>query len=195
MRIEKFSSPLFGAILYNRVNVGKLQQGTNRYNDSEVSFVRIEPYNSDDIKALEKCSKYWQYSKFTTNIYHAANAMKNDSPYYKHNKVFALTSQCDNFEKLDDEKILGLVHVSPFSDGSLFVEHIQVKPDLIYENKPEYKGAGTGILNSLKELTGKISLFPSSDKSVRDFYEKNGFFEYPVGMNIYTWVKDIFPRF
>ena len=195
MRIENQYSPEFGAKLINNINIGKLQEGVTRYCDTKVSFVEIEPHNVDDISALQNCSKYWSYAKFADTIYHAACAIRNDSKFYKQNKVYALTSQTDTFEKLDEDKILGMVHVSPFEDKSLFIEHLQVKPDLIFLNKPEYKGTGTGILTSLKELTHKISLFPTKDKSVRDFYERNGFFEFPPGSNIFAWVKELFPRF
>ncbi len=196
MKIENQYSPVFGAkLINNHVNVGKLQQGATRYCNSEVSFVEIEPDNVNDIKALKNCSEYWSYAKFSDNIYHAACAARNESKYYENNKVYALTSQTDSFEKLDDDKILGLVHVSPIEQNSLFIEHLQVKPDIIFVNKPEYKGVGTGILDSLKELTNKITLFPTKDKSVRDFYERNGFFEFPPGSNIFTWVKEIFPSF
>ena len=182
MRIENQYSPCFGAKFINNVNIGKLQQGVAKYCNCEVSFLEIDPHNTGDIKALENCSKYWSYAKYADSIYHAASALRNDSKYYKDNKVYVLTSQTDVFEKLNDDKILGMVHVSPFADKSLFIEHIQVKPDIIYVNKPDYKGVGTGILNSLKELTHKISLFPTKDESVRNFYERNGFFEFPVGV-------------
>jgi len=195
MKIENQYSPVFGAKFINSVNIGKLAQGIKKYDSAPVSFVEIDPNNIGDIKALENASKTWSYAKFVDNIYHAACALRNGSKYYKDNKVYALTAQKDKFELLNEKSLLGLVHVGPLDDGSLFIEHLQVKPDIIFVNNPEYKGVGTGILNSIKCLTRKISLFPSSEKSVRDFYEKNGFFEYPVGANIFTWVKDLSPRF
>lgn len=194
MQIDNNYSPVFGAKFINSVTIGKLQQGAARYCDYSASFVEIEPNNIGDINALEYVSKNWSYAKFADNIYHAACALKNGSKFYKDNKVFALTAQQDKFEKLRENDLLGLVHVGPLEDNSLFIEHLQVNPDIIYVNKPDYRGVGTGVLNSLKKLTDKISLFPSSEKSVRDFYEKNGFFEYPVGVNIFTWAKDLFPR-
>lgn len=195
MRIENQYCPCFGAKFINNVNIGKLQQGAKKYCNFYASFVEIEAMNPDDIVALENTSKYWSYAKFADNIYRAACAVRNDSKFYKNNRIFALTSQEDNFEKLDSDKILGLVHVSPLEQESIFVEHLQVKPDIIYVNNPVFKGVGTGILNSLKLITRKISLFPSSEKSVRDFYEKNGFFEYPAKTNLFTWIKELFTGF
>ncbi len=195
MRIENNYSQSFGAKFVNNVNIGKLQSGAKRYCNDSVSFVEIEPNNVDDINALENCSKHWSYAKFADNIYHAVCAARNESKYYKDNRVYALTVQTDTFEKLNEDDILGLVHVSPLENNSLFIEHLQVKPDIIFVNTPEYKGVGTGILNSLKQLTNKITLFPTKDKSVRDFYERNGFFEFPPGCNIFMWVKELFPRF
>lgn len=194
MKVEYQCSPAFRAKFVNSINIGKLNNSFAKYADSKVSFVEIEPHNDMDIDALEKCSKYWSYAKFTDNIYQVAYSIRNNSKYHNKNKVYALTSQTDKFEKLHQDKILGLIHVSPLEDKTIFIDHLQVKPDIIYTNKPEYKGVGTGILTSLKLLADKIKLFPTKEKSVRDFYERNGFFEFTVGSNIFTWVKALYPQ-
>ena len=189
----------FGAKFVNNTTVGKKDTNTDTYHNEYVSFVEIEPDNQKDLDALENCAKYWRNDDFAMNISHAANAIHNKSKYYKSNRVFALTSQKSDYDNLDDNKILGLVHISEFCKESAFIEHLQVNPDMIFDKNStfdftkerEYKGGGTGILNSLKQLYWKITLFPSSSDSVKNFYKKNGFVEYPPHTNNYVWYKEI----
>ena len=195
MKVTNQYPPSFGAKFINNVNIGKLCDGISGYLDCNACFVEIDPGNVSDIKALKDVSKTWSYAKFADNIYNAACELRNENELFRNNKVYALTVQQDKFEKLNENDILGLVHTGALEGDALFIEHLQVKPDIIYLNKPDYKGAGTAILNSLKNLTSKIFLFPAKEESVKNFYVLNGFFEYPPASNIFTWVKDIFPRF
>ena len=80
MRIEKINNSSFKAIPLNKTNVGKLVKDCYPlYEHSSASFVKIEPFNEQDIKALKDTAKYWQYGNLATNIYYAAYAVKNGS--------------------------------------------------------------------------------------------------------------------
>ena len=98
---------------------------------------------------------------------------------------------------MNPDEILGVVHVVPLGGRSkeLFVEHVQVNPNYLNIISPKYVGIGTAMINSLKELCNMMTLFSSKEKSVKHFYAKNGFCEYPPNTNVYTWIKDIFDRF
>ncbi|MBR1620001.1 hypothetical protein IJ674_08925 [bacterium] len=98
---------------------------------------------------------------------------------------------------MNPDEILGVVHVVPLGGRSkeLFVEHVQVNPNYLNIICPKYVGIGTAMINSLKELCNMMTLFSSKEKSVKHFYAKNGFCEYPPNTNVYTWIKDIFDRF
>ena len=152
MKINCNYTPSFGAkLISNKHEIGKLVELS--YNQTPISFVKIEPQNAGDIKALEQVAKNWLYGKFATNVYHAACALRDDSKYYKDNEIYALTSQNSDFENLDNKKILGLVHTSKFSEGDIFIEHIESNPEMVYFKNPEYKGIGTAMLDSLKEFS------------------------------------------
>ena len=191
MKVENYNSTLFKAKFVNVENVGKAVKNRHGYSNRQVSFVKIDPFNSGDIKALEYAAKCWENDKFALNIYYVACALRNKSEYYKGNEVYALTTQSSDYEKLKDTDILGLVRVSPLEDKSMFIEHFQVDPGLVNNLQPKYKGVGTAILNMLKRLNDKISCFPSSEKSVIDFYTKNGFKKYPEVLNYYVWQKTV----
>lgn len=173
-------------------NIGKLSK---KYDKFKAAFVEIEPKNNNDISALEGAIKYWENDKFGMNALYAAKAARDGSQYYSYHKVYALTAQKDKFEKLNPDDILGVVHVGAVGDKKLFVEHLQTNPNYLYKAKPEYVGIGSAMINSLKKYCNMMSLFSLKEKSVKDFYVKNGFAEYGVGTNCYMWIKDIFERF
>lgn len=191
MRIYNEFSPSFGAKLQNKVNIAKIVKGSNNYKNEMACFVKIEPENINDINTLEKISKYWADASFAINIYYAASAIRNKSKYYKDHVVFALTTQKSDFDKLDEGKVLGLIHTVDMKNWTQFIEHLQVNPKYIYKTDSEYKGIGTGIINSIKDICSKITCFPLNSKSVKDFYTKNGFYEEHEHSNAYVWYKDI----
>lgn len=186
MEINKNVSPYFGAKFINAVAIGKNSHHKNKYFDDLVSFVQIEPTNPDDIEAVKNAALYWKDDKYALNISYAAETLKDNIE----SSVYALTSQKSNFQFLDSDKILGLMHTTTFPNDTKFIEHIQVYPELINEKNPEYKGVGTGILNSLKQLSNMIVCFPASGLSVKSFYLKNGFREKHEKSNCYVWAKN-----
>lgn len=187
MRIENNNLPVFKASLVNKVKIGKLING--KYANESVSFVKINPKNQGDIDALEYCANYWENDKFAKNIYYTACALKEKSKFYDGSTVFALTSQKSGFKILDKDKILGVIHTSHYLNNPMFIEHVQANSDILKMEKPEFKGIGTGILNSLKRISDQISCFPSREKSVKDFYIKNGFKKQSNSLNFYVWQK------
>ena len=194
MKIQNSYAPSFGAKYLNNCFIGKLDESTNKYNQVPSSFIQIDPKNENDIEALANVAKYWRNSKFSTNIYYAACASRNESKYYKNNKIFALTSQLSDFDRLDDLKILGIVNVNELEPKHFFGEHIEVHPDIVYSVIPEYKGVGTALDKSLKQFCNKMSIFPLKLKSVRDFVKRNGYIEHPSNTNLFVWYRDLFER-
>lgn len=186
MKTDKIS---FGAKFINPINVGKLDG--KAYNQIDVSFVELNPFNSDDVSALRQIAKYWENDKFAMNIKETAEMIFKDKSA-DGIKIYTLTSQGDSFEKLNPDKILGVIEIEDAAPFHIHINRFQTKPEYIYGYKPEYKGVGTSILNSLKEMCNKISAISEDDKSTRSFYERNGFYETSKGSNFYTWYKDYF---
>lgn len=197
MKIQNEYTPNFGAKLISKPTAGKIIWPTdNCYCSEGVSFLEIEPQNANDIEALKSIAKNWYKNLFAINICRAACSIRNESKYYKNNKIYALSSQNDKFEHLEPDKILGVVHVNSYSNGDLFIEHILAKsyaPDI--KKIPEYKGIGTAMLTALKGLTNKIFCFPTNEEYVKEFYYKNGFIEYPPHSNNFVWYKDAIENF
>ena len=175
MKIENNYSLHFGAKFINKVDVSKLTD-VNLKKDG-LSIAKMIRWDENDIKALEDISK-WENDKYAWHIYkHVKDGYAAD--------VYLATTQKDNFEKLDSNKIVGIAQISRNHILGAFLDYFQVKPDV------NNKGIGSAILDSLKNMFNKICLMPLNDEKVIKFYEKNDFFEYPKESNFYVWYKDI----
>ena len=82
-----------------------------KYVDIEVSAVKLASKNKDDLSALEKINKEWGADTYASNILDEASST---NEFYKDYRptVYAITTQRDNFEKLEPEKVLGLAETS-----------------------------------------------------------------------------------
>lgn len=194
MKINYNNRTNFQASFVNTCKVGKYSTSEKKYNDTDVNFVKLNPLDKNDINTLDKIANSWDYDKFSTNIYNNANDIfkkhqSNSSLEFKNDFFYAVTSQKDNFENLDYRHVLGVCDGRIFPDNEIYVTHIQVNPDYIYSRKPKYKGAGSAIINSLKNLYSTIELSTLKEKSVRNFYEKHGFVKVPQLVSRLIWKK------
>lgn len=163
----------FGAIFLNNAQVNK-KAPNNTYQKANASFVEMNPKDSKDMKALENIQKYWEYEMYASNIYNMALKVRKDELSPKKYKIYTLTSQTSDFNKMDDRKILGAVQGETLKKDFLYIDYLQVNPQYIYFPNADYKRNGSAILDSLKEHFSEIMLKPNKG-STEKFYEKNGF--------------------
>lgn len=162
-----------------------------KYVTHKVSCVKIDPLNKNDIRALDTISKNWKECSFTVWIKNIAIAIKNNSQYYRKNEIFALTTQENNFTKLNPENILGVFNVKVLdSKGHAYLEHIETNPLYRTNSHAKYKAIGTGMLDSLKQIYRKISLFSLNKQKVKEFYIRNNFIESPEHSCEFEWVSN-----
>jgi len=192
MKINNSYTTFRARLLNNEASIGKIiEGGCPDYSLYRASFIQIDPTNPCDINALKETADYWINGSLTTNIYYAACALRNKSNAYKNHEIFALTTQKSNYDKLNSDNILGLVHTSPYEDGFTLIEQLQGNPEYVRSIKPDYKGIGTEILESLKQIYDKLSCYPTAEEYVIRFYKKNGFIKEPNSSNYYTYCKII----
>ncbi|GEM_PF-847577 len=183
------SSPSFGAKFINNTNIKRFLRSTKEYVPAKVSFVEIDSYNREDIFALEDVARYWVNGKFATNF--VTTAKWKTIGNGNNRKIYALTAQNKSHGKLNYDDILGLAEVCENSKHDIYLNYLQAKPDIIYSQNREYKGIGSGILNSLKNLYDKISLNSLCEKSVKNFYFKNNFKLTRPDVNQFEWHRGI----
>ncbi|MBP3820420.1 GNAT family N-acetyltransferase [bacterium] len=186
MKIESNNNTAFGAKFIKFEKIKKLKTAEKTYENIYASFVEINPQNQNDISALSKTAKYWENEKFAGNIYLTAKELTKQTKNI--GKIYALTEQKGNFEKLEFKKILGITNIIKEDTKCIYLDHIQTNPAYIYDVMNKFKGIGSGILNSLKSLYNVITLISLDTKATKNFYRKNGFQEVN-NSNLFVWYK------
>ena len=189
MQIEN-SNITFCAHFNNYAKVLKGDKISGKYAPHDVSFVSIDASNELDLSALKKVYENWNREVLAEAILRTAEAQYLGDISYRHNKIFALTTQEDNFEHFEPDKILGIADVKVLnSKGHAFLEHIIVKPFTNRDKDLDIKKIGTAMLDTLKSCFVQIYLVALDKKSVKSFYLRNGFIEEPINSNHFMWQK------
>ena len=187
MNINNFNNTSFGAIFINNVRIQEYDTGAERYKAKRASFVEFDPKNKHDITAIKGATKTWDGDYFGRYVaLHAAQiAKKYLSSSINH--VYLLTTQLDNFEKLDKNAILGIAEMQTKDKDENYLSFLQVKPDSTFssEQRP-YKLIGARILSSFKKLYKHKIALVSTTKAV-NFYENQGFTLLDEEMLKYGW--------
>ena len=165
-----FSNLNFGAKYINTTQIKKYDYFEQKYFPMQVSFVEMEPANKSDREALYDLLAEWKECEFVAPIVDSFEYLSNED-----NKVYALTLQGRDFDKLKSSEIVGLANMDITKGNIPELSFLQVDPDLLHKKEsPVYKNVGTGIINSLKQIYNKAIQLVSM-YSVTEFYVKNGF--------------------
>lgn len=194
----------FTARYIRPANIQKLDGDS--YKPHAASLVEME---LSDRSAIERVSYDWMQNVSDQIAKESDNIGKDGTHYY------AITNQADHFEKLDPNKIRGMMVIKEGGAKKTHntLEFLQVSPSDMSENygdklnrmmnkflnkifkakKPEHKHVGQALLDTAKDMFSEkpIDLF-AVDKAV-EFYEKNGFkklsgFKNRI-LNRMEWVK------
>ena len=172
----------FTANFLKTVNIPKRTIDGNFYN-TKVSFVELDKNDRVDKDSLKNVSKLWNKKEFNyaSEIYYdAAKPFEYDNIVKEH--YYAVTTQSENFEKLESEKILGLSLFSETTKPENEINWLQTNP--VYKHgsiEPrEYKGIGKAIIEYVKEhyRDKNIKVFAADDAI--NFYKKLGFKNCPM---------------
>ena len=148
------------------------------------SFVELNHANINDVKAIEFLHKEWgDKAKYLKNIYH--NIYNNFKTRTENpaSKIYALTTQISDLEKLNPNSIQGVVEIIPTPNKDLFISYIQVNPENTYKSEDRiYSKVGTEIIDTLKKLFPRKKLSTISGNISQSFYEKNNFIENRCGL-------------
>ncbi len=174
MKINNINNTNFGAKFINNVRIQQFDSKTGDYKSKRASFVEFDPKNRRDLFAIRKATRGWDGDYFGRHIAEQAGEIAKSyiSPHINH--IYLLTSQLDDFEKLDNNEILGLAQME-INNNENNLHFLQVKPSSTFLRAGRgYKKVGAGIITSLKKLyRHNISLI-STTKAV-NFYIAQGF--------------------
>ena len=180
----------FGANLISTPTIKRYDENTDEYKDSPASFVEINPLDSNDRDAVWDAVQSWKSDSYGVNV---ANNMENiaenevtESP----DKIYAITSQNDNYSHLKPDKIEALAHAFE-TNKRVRLMYLQVNPDWVYSlGNPELKYVGKGIMDALKEKYNDRSIILVPAAHAVRFYEKQGFEHCNNGENAMIWNKE-----
>ena len=188
MQVNSLNSINFGAKFITNTEVQKYNPKKKTYQPVNVSFVEIEPNSMNDLKTLTEVAKSWtKRQSYAADIASTAAGVAAKYLEPEKYKIYAVTRQDNNYEKLNEHKILCLAQVELERSQPVELAYLQVNPEAAYAAKtPQYKRVGTGFINVLKEIYHK-AITLSSVYSATTFYEKNGFELIDTDKSRYIW--------
>ncbi len=182
----------FGATLVSNVNIKKLDKENSRYINKNASVVELDEFNKNDITAVSDTAYYWLYDLYGSNIAYNLKSKAKYPDLYENDKFFALTTQTSSFDKLNDKKIQGLVELQERDNNIIYIDFLQVNPDLIYVTEPpKYNHVGQSIIKALQDKYNDKTIILNSTKTALPFYQKLGFKKLSTDKknNQYYWNK------
>ena len=192
MNTDYYSNITFGAKFNSIAKVRMIKPTGKSYKKADVSFVKFDKTNERDMFVLSECAKNWNDDEFAKSVYLSAQSIASDCESRITSEIYMLTTQDKDFDKLKAENILGLADVTLLgSDKRILLEHLKVNPFIKNDKSAQIKGVGTALLDSLKSMYTRIILISIDKDSVKDFYRRNSFIEYPEGTNLFTWFSEL----
>ena len=164
----------FKASLINPVTIRRVISDNESY-PQKASFVELDTNSNADEKALRQVSRNWDAgTSFAWDIHNFFRETTDECDCFLTRKFYALTSQRNNLESLNADEILGLVQIDNQSNN-YYIDFLQVEPENSHNSYQRmFKGIGTAIINSLKNICNKDILLKSVGGTT-DFYSKLGF--------------------
>ena len=147
MEIQSTDNMQFRANLVKRAKIN----GKSGY-----SFIKFNTGAKNDVKTLEEIKALWGGKNLSSAIAEEAQILGKDS------QIYGLTSQKNNFRRVDSSKVLGLVSTDEIKKGKATeIFKIGTNPKYAYEQKHtkrSIKHIATTILESIKKLNNNSKL-------------------------------------
>lgn len=192
MKIQSAVPLSFSAKLINTPNV-QIFDKNGSSKSQKVSFMEYVPSRAE-ANALDDAVRLWYEDKFGGDIAYDAMLIADGREDSQKHKVYILSSQTDNFEKVEPDKILGLAHVEKLGKNTVRINHLQTNSNLIqtpygFNKDIKYKGIGRAIVKTIQQLNSNCSIILESIYSAVNFYEKLGFEMISPKYFIMKWKK------
>lgn len=151
-----------------------------KYDDVSASIVELDNTNSADLTALNITSKQWENkgSKYVDDMSNIANnGIKETNIGMNH--YYALTTQTKDFDRLEPNKILGLMmfHESNIENNEISILEVNPTTNKSMNIFRKYKKVGKSLVEYVKSKFPKKDIDVWADYGARGFYKKMGFIQ------------------
>ncbi len=153
MNIQPTNNVQFGGKLIAPTVVK--QKVNKRWKDMPVNFVKFNTGDKFDRLSINFLSLLWKGGKNLSGaIAEEASILKGDS------NIYAITTQTDNFEKLDATKVLGIMSADKVNPKTKLAEIFKIgtNPQYAYEQNKKHrdiKHIATAMIDSFTQLISK----------------------------------------
>lgn len=157
----------------------KYNNRKNKQVDKEIAIVELDKSSENDRNAIFKAAMLWDRpctQNYAWNVYNRMECNKFDEVEKEH--FIALTSQKDDYDKLDYKKILGVTQFSELYRDENSIDWFQVKPLYNYvssKNHRKYSHVGDQMIKYIIQNYHNKPIYVSSAEEAIEFYEKYGF--------------------
>lgn len=143
--------------------------------ETKVSCIELDPENNADLDAAFNVAERWNTNEGYPDYIALSMKYPPNEPGVQ-DRYYALTTQNNNFEIPDPEKIIAISQVN-IKDNEAHIEFLQAKPvKTNNHNEPfVYKKVGTAMLDLFKKLFFNKTILLYSRPTAIEFYLKNGF--------------------
>ena len=170
------SSITFKACHLGNINIDKKQ--AKQISQQEVALVQLNPNNSKDLDSVMALILPWGgFDSYTLDITNDMHNIFTGGYINKNNpKFLAITTQKDNFETLESEKILGITEITEPKDDVLKIDFIETEPNSRFKTQDrQYIHIGKSLVRTIIELTDRTYIITNAIKENINFFKGLGF--------------------
>lgn len=123
------------------------------WKNQDVNFVKVDTRkNAADVKTLEEVEQLWEGQNLSGEFNRVAELSKGKA------NIYVLTTQTNNLEKLEADKILGMIDVADIrKKGAVDIYRIATNPKYAYAQNTrtrDKKHIAKELVNSVKKMLG-----------------------------------------
>lgn len=128
MQIQQANTQNFGARFISPATI-KIKNDKGKWVDDTVSFIKLNTGRKADVKAIEDVKYHWDGQNLSGGVAEEVKILGNKA------EVFALTTQTDNFERVNPKDILGIMSTDKTrkAKGNIEIFKIGSDPSIAYE--------------------------------------------------------------
>lgn len=147
---------------------------SGKYIPTDANVVELSAKNKNDLKTLQEIKELWREPNYAGAICEDAFRAKATYEEYKPS-FYAITTQKDNFEKLQPEDVLGLAETRTTFGAIKSLDFLQTNPKFLKKIKPAIKGIGSEMLAFVESINKGRRIEANAVVGTEPFYLKNGY--------------------